>query len=99
MGERESRTLTCFLCVCVFAIRGVSIGCVIARHGGRVCVCVCVCASVCVCVSVCVIVVCVKFVLLCLGFGVVVRGCEMHIGGLWPFSYSHHPRSPRNRIQ
>ena len=40
-------------------------------------VCVCVCTSVCVYVCVCVIVVCVKFVLLCLRFGVV-RGCEMH---------------------
>lgn len=52
-GERESRTLTCFLCVCVFPITGVSIGCVIVRYGGRVCVCVCVYFSLCVCVCMC----------------------------------------------
>lgn len=42
-------------------------------------VCVCVCTSVCVYVCVCVIVVCVYLVFLCLGFSVVVRGCEMTI--------------------
>ncbi len=43
------------------------------------CVCVSECVSVCLYVCVCVIVVCVYLVFLCVGFSVVVRGCEMTI--------------------
>ena len=67
--------------MCVFDIRGVSIGCVrlyIMEGELCVCVCVCVCTSVCVHVCVCVIVVCGQFVFLCVGFSVVGRECDMH---------------------
>ena len=56
LGKRESWTLTCFLHVCVFAIRGVSIGCVrLYVIEGELCVCVCVRVyfGMCVCVCMC----------------------------------------------
>ena len=91
LGKRESWTLTCFLHVCVFAIRGVSIGCVrLYVIEGELCVCVCVrvCFGMCVCVCMCYC--CVWTILfLCTSVSVLLVLGVTSTEVLGNFSYSH----------
>ena len=77
-GKRESWTLTCFLRVCVFTIRVVSIVCVrLNVIEGELCVCVCVRVYFGMCVCVCMCYCCVWTICVC------VRLCQCCWSWVW----------------